>query len=122
MVTPRRKTPEEILRDALNVRRQPDQPVPSFDSMAERIAEFEGRGVREGSPFARGVGRRDPGGAVVDAVRFPGRVGGAITAEVIAAERAAAWRFPCAKTCSYPTQSHKFRPDPVVIKISCRIP
>lgn len=67
------------------------QKVPaSNDTMAERIARFEGEaGRREGSPFARQT-PRDPLGTAFEAARVPGRIGGAVTSEVIGLERAAA--------------------------------
>ena len=54
-------------------------PVPTSATpltMAERIALFEGENVREGSPFARGVGLKDPLGAVLRAVAKPAEVSG----------------------------------------------
>ena len=63
---------------------------PSVDlsTMAGRIAAFEGEGgQREGSPFARGVGLRDPAGPVIGAVQVPTRISGAIATEVTGAER-----------------------------------
>lgn len=59
-------------------------------ALAERIARFEGEaGRREGSPFARQT-PRDPLGTAFEAARVPGRIGGAVTSEVIGLERAAA--------------------------------
>lgn len=61
------------------------------DTLAERVALFEGENVREGSRFARGP-VRDPGGAVLRAAALPARVSAGITSEVIGLERALAER------------------------------